>query len=375
MNKRKQKALTWLCASVCVIFGAFISILVILSANLFDHIVAAPWPIFIHWALLVIGIIVFWHSIGIAREMFNKKVQEASALGMKIEDYEATNEKSKMNEDKSIIVRLLMKFRPLRRKAMENTVREDKASDELVDTLNRSVSRHFAPIAVELVNKGKIEADCIESPAYFRICLKKIFGKKSNAYAGELRMERAKISNQKAISIYLLHTPSKSEVVQAHIVGFIHADGREYETFVMEHTFNKGFVICQWCEKNHVNYGIVDGKVDFVKKMIELHCDSELKSNSSPCEKLDLKHRLANEIGVKYENLNLYMSIFQEKVTMEMQGLDSSGLDEQITDEEEWSRYCQWEISQAKKRMSKDELEKSKELFEWMIERDKKNQT
>lgn len=70
------------------------------------------------------------------------------------------------------------------------------------------------------------------------------------------------------------------------------------------------------------------------------------RSKQSPSDK-EFKSLIAKEACVKEENLDFYMAKFYRKTILESKGIDTSGIDSDVTDTEEWLRYCYWEIKNS----------------------------
>lgn len=61
----------------------------------------------------------------------------------------------------------------------------------------------------------------------------------------------------------------------------------------------------------------------------------------------DYNHRMAGKYGVKIENLQLYFSLFDKLTDMEMRGIDSSGIPNEVNDMEDWLRFCRWQAAET----------------------------
>lgn len=59
------------------------------------------------------------------------------------------------------------------------------------------------------------------------------------------------------------------------------------------------------------------------------------------------KAQIAREAGIRVEMLDFYMAKFQRKNMLELRGIDTSGIDDDIEDVFEWLRYCHWEMNQS----------------------------
>lgn len=275
----------------------------------------------------------------------------------------------------NLFKRLCLAIPFIRHKIALNIAKENIKSDNFNNIANRTISCMIAPNMVELYTDGKFDAETFGKSDYYKNILTNFYGKNGKYYAQKIKIEKAKIRNRPDILIWLVHLPSNCEAGQSEVVAFV-INGRKACTYCWEWSFNKNKVIGTWNEKNHYNLGICDDKVGFVKKIASLSQEhpSNEEDGLNDFGKLDAKHRLANEIGIRVEMLDFYMQKFNEMLVNEIHGVDSSGINNGIENEDEWIRYCTWEINQAKKRMSDEDLMQSKKLFDMMIERDKRGQ-
>lgn len=69
----------------------------------------------------------------------------------------------------------------------------------------------------------------------------------------------------------------------------------------------------------------------------------------------EFKKLIAKEANVRIEMLDFYMAKFERKNMLEMRGIDTSGIDDDITDVYEWLRYCNWVIEQSTQLMTSQE--------------------
>lgn len=249
--------------------------------------------------------------------------------------------------------RIVLSIPFFRHRVMERRVANLREELKLVDTVNRLVSCMLVKSTVSNYNEGKFKLEAIESPEFYKHYVKFMLGNKVNEIASRIRVERAIVKSE-ICKVVIIHLPSSNEIGQARMVGFVITDN-EATCYSLEQSVNNLLMICRWEGDEHFNFGTATDKTDFVRKIIKLSKDGNIDENDKPCsqnqfDELDLKHRLAREIGVRFEMLDFYMNKFQNKVILEMQGIDTSGIDEDIEDNEEWLRYCQWEIEQAKKK-------------------------
>ena len=232
------------------------------------------------------------------------------------------------------------------------------------------LAEKVVPILIRLNKEKNIDLRSSIRPSYFQSYLQTLFGNKSKEFSNQIRIEKAIFPS---LQIFLIHVPSNQKMGQCEYIGIVIGEDETVSAYTLEWSKDDKRMVCAWEDNTHLIIGNATDKVDFVKKIKNLHV--EICGEKSNFSELDLKHRLAKEIGVRYEMLDFYMRKFQSMVVMEMQGIDTSSKGDDIEDEDEWLRYCQWEIEQAKKRMSKEDLEASKNLFYSIHERNRvKNQ-
>ena len=272
-----------------------------------------------------------------------------------------------MSEKPSILKRFLLSIPWYRHRAAQRMIKDERKRDEMVDLCNRTIMYKIAPQLATLVTNGKIDESVFESIDYFKDIITKLFGKRAESFAANMKLERV-LHKTPGISIRLLIIPSSEEVGQSQMIAFVYGNGHQALAFSLEYSINKNLCVCEWIDGKHINYGTVPDKREFVKKVIRLFIGEN--SEKPDLSKLDLKHRLADEIGVRFEKLDSYMQKFQSMVYDEMSGVDTSGIPSDIDDVDEWMRYVNWEIKQAKSRMSDEELMQAQSLFEMMKNRD-----
>lgn len=269
--------------------------------------------------------------------------------------------------------RLLLAIPFLRHKLVRESIKASVEERSLQNVINRSISYMIAPNLVGLFNEGKMDVSAFSDPSYFKNTVFRLFGKKANIIASQIKIEKAILRSSPKTQISLVIIPSSKDIGQSDIVAFVVNSKNQAYTYCWEWSLNQTHMICAWQDENHINYGECNDKVEFVKQILSISEDwpSEKQyDDERKFDDLDLKHRLAKEIGVRFEKLDFYMTTFQNMVYSEMCGIDTLGIPEGIDDEEEWLRYLSWEINQAKKRMSPEELAQSKQLLNSLIERD-----
>lgn len=258
-----------------------------------------------------------------------------------------------------------------RHKLSENTVRNVAKAEENKMICNKAFACMILPKLVEEVNVGKLPMMLFAEKKYIGKVMTTAFGKKANDYMADFKIERVSMKSKSDLSMWLYHTPSNNAIGQTLMVCAIKDDKGEMHSYTLEHSIGGKFMVCEWRDKMHSNYGSVEaGKNKFVEMVVELTFPKH--NDSSNLSRLDLKHRLADEIGVRVEKLDFYMNTFQKMVYDEMTGVDTSGIPYGVDDVEEWERYCQWEIKQASQRMSSQDMDFSKRIYrDWLINRDR----
>lgn len=273
-----------------------------------------------------------------------------------------------MNDKPNFFKRILLHIPLYRHKAIKGTIDSSQRSEDIINLCNRTISCKIAPQVVQLVADGKFDTSVFEDLEYFKTISTQLFGKKSKAFSIQLKIERVRLANSK-VEIRLLITPESGAVGQSAMTAFVYGKGMKPKAYNLENSISKHFFVCEWNDDKHFNYGKVENKKEFVYKILEL-CKDEMTENAD-YSTIDLKHRLAAEIGVRFDKLDLYMRLFQRMVSDEMAGINTSGIPKEVDDIEEWMRYVNWEMKQAMARMSDSEIENSKAIFRMMIERDK----
>lgn len=267
----------------------------------------------------------------------------------------------------SLWERVLLKIPFVRKRLAINTYRVPA-----VENINLFMAKEVLPHLCKMYSDRMItDSVCFVNRDYYVTVLKSLFGKQGESFGNQIKFEWAKIRGADRVKICVLTIPHESMVGQAVHIGIVMLESSNNAvSYSMEISADNKNAVCEWCNKTHFFYDTVETKADFVKKIVSLSTDGE-SEDCSEYDELDLKHRLAKEIGVRVENLDFYMSKFQHKVELEMQGIDTSGIDSDILDKEEWIRYCNWEIQQAMKRVSPEELKMSEEILHQLIARDK----
>ncbi len=258
----------------------------------------------------------------------------------------------------------------LRHRMAKNTMAKNTKELKLLNIVNRSFSHMIASNIVTLYNEGKLEESVFCDLEYHKQMVVKMFGNKAKKYVEQIKCEKAIIKASRNMKIFLFYIPSNKEVGQNDIVAYVLNSISQAFYYSWEWSVNHTRMICSWEKDTHLNYGGCDNKIEFVKRIASLSKEDTCVNKDNDTqrfEEIDLKHRLAKEIGVRYENLDFYMTTFQKMVQDGMNGVISSDIPLGIEDADEWMRYLTWEINQAKQRMSPDDLEQSKKLFEDMI--------
>lgn len=238
---------------------------------------------------------------------------------------------------------------------------------------NQLYALSVVPNICALISEGKIEYDAVQNPSYFKGLATNLLGRKAENIVKNLKVEKVTTPILQGASLTLITPPSLGKAGEAQHIAIVYKDSVA-SSYTLEFSVKNLKMICSNSNGIHLNFGTASDKKDFVLQVIKLVNQNEEipPTKEHPAgiyDELDLKHRLANEIGVRYEMLDFYMKKFQDKVCLEMSGIDTSGIDDDIEDVDEWLRYCNWEIEQSMKRLSSDELAQSKEIFDYMIQK------
>ena len=151
----------------------------------------------------------------------------------------------------------------------DDSVDKDDIS-EMTNVCNRVLSMKLAPSLVEGINGGRIDIQVLETKEYFKNYLYRLFGEKASGYASQLRLERVQLAKHPEVRLWLLHTPSKREIGQTAIIGFIYSEKSGMAAFSLEHSLNDSLTICEWGEGKHFYYDKVENKDQFVKAIVLL---------------------------------------------------------------------------------------------------------
>lgn len=127
-----------------------------------------------------------------------------------------------------------------------------------------------APSIVNLYNEGRIDIGTISSIEYHKHVITKVFGKKAKDIASQLKLEKANIKSNPNVLVYLLNIPSSMDVGQNDIVAFVVDSGGKAYCYNWEWSLQNTKMICAWQDEKHLNFGMCNDKVEFVKTVIDL---------------------------------------------------------------------------------------------------------
>lgn len=158
----------------------------------------------------------------------------------------------------------------IRNKITRNTIQQQQNELELLNIVNRSVSYMIAPNIVGLVNEGKFDITVLSSTFYLKNFIVKLLGNKSKNIVSRIWCERAVIKSNPEVSAYLFHLPSSGEVGQNDVVSFVINSSGKADFYCWEWSFGQTRMICTWEDKKHLNFGLCDDKIEFVKRIVSL---------------------------------------------------------------------------------------------------------
>ena len=245
----------WLSIALCVLLPLYN--VIALWRILIEH---GGWGIFA--ALLLTGLFlqfVYGSVLGIV------------GIGEKNEEKLKKSRKSakpKVNPLKKIF--LAIPF--LRHKIAKNTVKS--SDDDVISICNKTLSMKIAPLLVEEINTGKIKIDILSSKEYFRNILSHLFGKKSEVFLENMRIERRNIDTHPGIAVWLLETPSTGSIGQSSFIGFVYSKQNGVSAYTWEYSTNGSKAVCEWYDKTHYYYGNAENISQFINEIVELKKDN-----------------------------------------------------------------------------------------------------
>ena len=173
----------------------------------------------------------------------------------------------------STLKRLLLAIPFFRHKKAENTV--TSSDGEAISICNKMLSMKIAPMLVEEINTGKMRIDVLSSKEYFRNVLSHLFGKKSQVFINNLRIERRDVDVNPDIYVWLVETPSTGSVGQSVFIGFVYTKQKGVSAYTWEHSTNGSKAVCEWYDKTHYYYGNAENITQFVNEIVALTEEDE----------------------------------------------------------------------------------------------------
>lgn len=138
------------------------------------------------------------------------------------------------------------------------------------------MARIIAPNIVKLYNSGTADWGIFEDRSYLDTVMSRLYGKKITPFVDASKIERVRLNSHEDLTIRITELPTNGEIGQSKYICYVcDTSAHKAECFTMEHSLNKKFMICNWEEDMHYNYGYVSDKQDFVKKCVSLFSDNE----------------------------------------------------------------------------------------------------
>ncbi len=173
-------------------------------------------------------------------------------------------------DDIPLISRFFMAIPFIRHWKTKNTIRDWEKGRKMLDEVNRSYGYLTAPNIVKLYNSGKIDQNAMSSLAYHKYVTVQLFGNKAKCISEHITVERAMLRSKPDYIIYLVHFPSAKDVGQNDVVAFVVNPANKAYSYTWEWSVNQNHMICSFEDKSHLNYGVCNDKIEFVKRIVEL---------------------------------------------------------------------------------------------------------
>ncbi len=158
-----------------------------------------------------------------------------------------------------------------------------------ISVCNRLMAEKIIPLSVENYNKGKFKQDyfIFEEREYYRNIFVNALSKSiSEEFVQGIKIERAYRNNLHVIS---LTVPNNDEIGEAVIIGvIIDKDKNKATAYCMEKS-SKAYMICQWADGVHYNYGATVNKSSFFSTILTLAEEDFNEKDSSPAEELNVQ--------------------------------------------------------------------------------------
>lgn len=110
----------------------------------------------------------------------------------------------------------------------------------------------------------------MSSPAYHKYLCIQLLGNKVKCISEDITVERATLRSKPDYTIYLVHIPSSKDVGQNDVVAFVVNPANKAYFYTWEWSFNQNHMICSFEDKSHLNFGVCNDKIEFVKRIVEL---------------------------------------------------------------------------------------------------------
>lgn len=184
------------------------------------------------------------------------------------------------NPKPGVFRRTILNIPPLRHWLFKRDIARQVAETKLTDMANHVMASLVAPNVVKLYNSKTADWSIFENRGYLGTVMTKLIGKKIMPFVDALKIERVRLNGYENLTMRIIELPTNGEVGQTKYICYVcDTSAHKAEFFLMEHSLNKKFMICNWEEKMHYNYGYVSDKQDFVKKSVSLF--SENKTSKS----------------------------------------------------------------------------------------------
>ncbi len=167
---------------------------------------------------------------------------------------------------------------------MDYTNNYAAGSRDFLSRLNRWLGERIVPQMVEMFNLGKFKDDykIFESREYYRNVINHIATtSETNSFIDKIRIERGKWEQNPNWRIISLILPNGAGIGESAVIGIIvDLSIRRATSFCMEISFRE-YVIGQWAEHKHFNYGTVLSRPTFFSKIVVL-AQEEFNDFGSP---------------------------------------------------------------------------------------------
>lgn len=167
----------------------------------------------------------------------------------------------------SILKKILLSIPFVRHKMAEQSF--GGRGQETVDICNRLLAMKLVPLIVEGIKSGKISLNILTSTKYFEEILSQLFGEKAAAFTSGLTIEHTKLSECPDVEMWLLHTPSSKAIGQTELIAFA-LNKDMLSAYTLEYSFGSNYVVGEWNNEVHYNYGTVKDIPQFKQRIVSL---------------------------------------------------------------------------------------------------------